>query len=108
MTDHDHAERYPVRTLGDCVRNDTYWQSLSTSANLAGWKAARDAGLWDVKQADAIVEGVLDLVRERLVDWDDFHHLRNVHGIEPDDDPASRAEQHRAAHLPVSAKEVTP
>ncbi|HEY9417789.1 MAG TPA: hypothetical protein VIQ30_23770 [Pseudonocardia sp.] len=47
-------------------RTQSGGQSLETTAVLAGWKAARENGLWQADVSDAIVRAALDAVLARL------------------------------------------
>lgn len=58
------------KTLHYVPKEGAEARSIKTRAHLAGWSAARQAGLWNVAQADAVAEGAVAGVLTLLDEWD--------------------------------------
>ena len=58
-----------TKALLEQIDNPTFRRTLRTRAINAGWAGARDAGLWNTRQADAVADAALTGVWALLRSW---------------------------------------
>jgi hypothetical protein len=59
------------RTLHYVPKDGAEFRSIKTQAHLSGWVGARQAGLWDTAQSDAVAESAVAGVFKLMDEWEE-------------------------------------